>query len=122
MSSRSMGSGKQVVQPPQRGIFPLDHFADCKAPMEIYLSCLKEQADVHHKCRDYSKAYLQCRMDNELMSRENLDNLGFSADKQVTGATEYDHAKEKAGFVAGKHITKESKWWFQKLGNKGWEN
>ena len=39
--------------------------------------------------------------------------LGFSEDKQVKGAHEYDKAKEKAGFVAGKHINKKSKWWFQ---------
>jgi hypothetical protein len=31
----------------------------------------------------------------------------------VRGAHEYDKAKEKAGFVAGKHIQKQTKWWFQ---------
>jgi hypothetical protein len=39
--------------------------------------------------------------------------LGYSEDKQVIGAHEYDKAKEKAGFVAGKHIQKKRKWWFQ---------
>lgn len=68
--------------------------------------------------------------------------LGFSGDNQVVGAHEYDRrygtnysmlihqrhvpptnllavssctciSKEKAGFIAGKHIQKQSKWWFQ---------
>lgn len=114
MSSRSMGSGKQVVQPPQRGIFPLDHMAECRETMEKYLDCLKDNKDLHHKCRDYSKDYLQCRMDRQLMSSENLDQLGFSEDARVEGAREYDNSKEKAGFIAGKHISKESKWWWQR--------
>jgi hypothetical protein len=46
--------------------------------------------------------------------------LGFSEDKQVVGAHEYDKAKEKAGFVAGKHIHKKSKWWFQGSKKKDW--
>jgi hypothetical protein len=46
--------------------------------------------------------------------------LGFSDDKQVVGAHEYDKAKEKAGFVAGKHIQKKSKWWFQGYKKKDW--
>ena len=39
--------------------------------------------------------------------------MGYAKDKDVVGAHEYDKAKEKAGFVAGKHIHKKSKWWFQ---------
>jgi hypothetical protein len=45
--------------------------------------------------------------------------LGFAEDKEVVGAKEYDKAKEKAGFIAGKHIVKKSDWWFQRS-NKGW--
>lgn len=62
-----------------------------------------------------SREYLQCRMDNGLMSVENLDRMGFGEDRKVKGAKEYDQAKEKEGFVAGKHISRESKWWFQRL-------
>lgn len=108
-----MGSAKQVVQPPQRGIFPLDHGAECRERMEIYLDCLRKNKDVHHKCRDYSKDYLQCRMDRQLMSPENMDQLGFAELNKVEGAREYDYAKENAGFIAGKHIFKKSKWWWQ---------
>ena len=114
----SMGAGKQVVRPPQRGIFPLDHDGECREPMQMYLTCLQDNKDMHHKCRDYSRAYLQCRMDHELMSKEYLDDMGYS--QQVTGAREYDNSKEKAGFVAGKHIAKESKWWWERSGGRSW--
>lgn len=116
----NFSTAKQYVRPPQRGIFPLDHDGECRPFMESYLECLQESRDTHHKCRDLSKDYLQCRMDKQLMSKENLDNLGFSEDKKVQGAHEYDKAKEKAGFVAGKHIAKKEKWWFQRS-NKGWK-
>lgn len=114
MSATSMGSTKQVVRPPQRGIFPLDHMAQCKTQMQHYVDCLQENKDMHHKCRDLSRNYLECRMNNGLMAKENLDQLGFSEDAQVEGAREYDNAKELAGFVAGKHIAMGSKWWWQR--------
>jgi len=100
MSAISMGASKQVIRPPQRGIFPLDHGAECKEPMELYLNCLKENKDMHYKCRDLSKNYLQCRMDRQLMSREDLNDLGYSEEQQVLGAREYDNRKEREGFIA----------------------
>ena len=69
---------KQVVKPPQRGIFPLDHDSECKDTMEDYLECMSAANDTHHKCREFSRAYLQCRMNHELMSKENLDHVSFS--------------------------------------------
>ena len=45
--------------------------------------------------------------------------MGYAEDKAVVGAHEYDKGKEKAGFVAGKHIHKASKWWFQ-FSRKDW--
>ena len=35
MSSMNFSSAKQSVKPPQRGIFPLDHYAECKPFMEV---------------------------------------------------------------------------------------
>lgn len=110
----SMGSSKQVIRPPQRGIFPLDHMAECTNKMQAYLDCLQTNKDVHHKCRDLSREYLECRMERGLMSKENLDNLGYGQDQVVEGAREYDKQKEKAGFTAGKHISAQEKWWFQR--------
>lgn len=114
MSSRSMGSSnQQVVRPPQKGIFPLDHYGECQSSMQDYVDCLQQHNDAHYQCRDLSRAYLECRMQVGLMARENMADLGYRDDTVVRNAREYDHAKEKAGYVAGKHIAKESKWWWQ---------
>jgi cytochrome c oxidase assembly protein subunit 19 len=111
-----MGAGsKQVVRPPQRGIFPLDHLAECQSQMQSYVDCLQANRDVHHLCRELSKLYLQCRMDRGLMAKEDLGAMGYGPEQDVRGAREYDSSKERAGFVAGTHISdKESKWWWQR--------
>jgi len=75
MSSMNFSTSKQYVRPPQRGIFPLDHDAECKNFIDKYLECLNDSNDVHHKCKQLSKEYLQCRMDNKLMSKENLNDV-----------------------------------------------
>ncbi len=45
--------------------------------------------------------------------------LGFSPEAKVEGAKFKERTKEKEGFVAGKHIHKESRWWFQRS-KKDW--
>jgi len=40
--------------------------------------------------------------------------MGYSPECQVENASEYDKSKEKEGFIAGKHIEKPMKWWFQR--------
>lgn len=82
--------------------------------MKIYLDCLKKEKNQHHKCRDFSKDYLQCRMDCQLMAKEDLNQMGFSSEVEVKEVVEYDKSKEKEGYTAGKHISKPTKWWFQK--------
>mmetsp|Transcript_25390 Transcript_25390/g.50578 ORF Transcript_25390/g.50578 Transcript_25390/m.50578 type:complete len:181 (-) Transcript_25390:487-1029(-) len=43
-----------------------------------YVTCIKKaQKSSHAECRDLSKNYLQCRMDNGLMAKENLEKMGF---------------------------------------------
>lgn len=118
----SFSGGKQFVKPPQRGVFPLDHDSECKQPMLLYISCLKESRDIHHKCRDFSKDYLECRMSRELMAKEDLNSMGYSTEAIVTGAVEYDKSKERDGYVAGKHMDAPSKWWWQKGLGKDWNN
>jgi hypothetical protein len=39
------------------------------------MACLQGANDVHHKCRDLSRDYLQCRMEHGLMSQENLNHV-----------------------------------------------
>jgi len=40
--------------------------------------------------------------------------LGYSEEAKVEKAVEYDKAKEKEGYIAGKHIDGRMKWWFQR--------
>jgi len=48
------------------------------------------------------------------MSKEDLNDMGFAKDVEVEGAALYDKSKEKQGYIAGKHIEKPMKWWFQR--------
>ncbi len=91
MSAGGAFGGSRGLQPraPEKGVFPLDHFGECKqvcsetlhcmhmhhmqltmkltcATTQVsqnYLACLKENAGDASKCRELSKLYLQCRMD-----------------------------------------------------------
>jgi cytochrome c oxidase assembly protein subunit 19 len=42
------------------------------------MSCLTENRDDNSKCRDQAKKYLECRMENNLMAKEDWSKLGFS--------------------------------------------
>ena len=95
MSAGGAFGGSRGYQPraPEKGVFPLDHFGECKQVgvrycacthtlhclvnmlvnlglqiSQQYLACLKENANDAAKCRELSKLYLQCRMDR-LVSR-----------------------------------------------------
>jgi hypothetical protein len=63
----------------------------------------------------YSSFYLSLLLFQKPTKTKNKQKIkmGYAKDKAVVGAHEYDKAKEKAGFIAGKHIHKKSKWWFQ---------
>ncbi|KAL1883842.1 hypothetical protein VTK73DRAFT_7630 [Phialemonium thermophilum] len=64
--------------PPQRGSFPLDHDGECKQAMTAYLSCIKKVRGVNEdQCRDLAKSYLACRMERNLMAKDDFKNLGF---------------------------------------------
>lgn len=45
------------------------------AHLQKYVSCLKDERNKHHLCRELSKDYLQCRMDRDLMASEDLDKV-----------------------------------------------
>ena len=62
---------------PDKGSFPLDHFGECKARMEVFMDCLKANNYSQRECRLESKEYLECRMANELMTVEDVVDLGF---------------------------------------------
>lgn len=67
-----------VATPPDKGSFPLDHDGECKRAMLRYMVCLNENKMDGSACRQLSRDYLQCRMDHQLMAREDWSNLGFS--------------------------------------------
>lgn len=73
--ANNFSAQKQVIKPPQRGIFPLDHDAECRPNMEKYLSCLTESESDHYKCRQFSREYLECRMEKQLMAQEDLNKV-----------------------------------------------
>ncbi|BFZ60214.1 Cytochrome c oxidase assembly protein cox19 [Saitoella coloradoensis] len=68
---------KGSTLPPERGIFPLDHAGECKEVMQTYLNCLKAYRGDNSQCRLLGKEYLQCRMDKDLMLKDDFKNLGF---------------------------------------------
>ncbi|CAI5960608.1 unnamed protein product [Closterium sp. NIES-64] len=73
------GSRSLQPVPPEKGVFPLDHFGECKQVMREYMECLKQHGNQSDKCRDIAKKYLQCRMDRNLMAPQNLSELGFGS-------------------------------------------
>ena len=70
-------SGSRAPLAPEKGVFPLDHFGECKKAMRVYLACLRKHGDDTAACREVSKKYLECRMDRELMAKQPLEELGF---------------------------------------------
>lgn len=85
MASHTFSQKKFVPTPPDKGSFPLDHENVCKKLMLQYMSCLRKNNDNNSNCREEAKRYLECRMDNQLMAREEWSKLGFSA-TDTTGA------------------------------------
>jgi len=83
-------------------------------PKQKFLSCLKQKDHNHHECRDYSRDYLDCRMKRGLMKEENLDEMGFSSDAIVHTSVSDSEIKEAEGFVAGKHIQRRRKWFWER--------
>ncbi|XP_065540516.1 LOW QUALITY PROTEIN: cytochrome c oxidase assembly protein COX19 [Lathamus discolor] len=64
-------------RPPDKGAFPLDHFGECSAFKERFMECLRDSGYESGACRQRAMAYLQCRMERQLMANEPLEKLGF---------------------------------------------
>ena len=91
-------------RPPEKGVFPLDHFGECKDVKEKYMACLKENSGQTEACRELAKSYLECRMNKNLMAQQDLSELGFGEEhkpKVPLQPREDARSKEKTGFVAG---------------------
>lgn len=63
--------------PPEKGVFPLDHLHECDLEKKDYLACLKSTGFQSEKCRQFSKKYLECRMERNLMAKQDMSELGF---------------------------------------------
>lgn len=77
MSAATFGQKRFIPVPPDKGSFPLDHENLCKQHMTAYMNCLKNNLDDNSLCRTLAKNYLQCRMDNDLMAKEEWKMLGY---------------------------------------------
>ena len=84
MATPGIGKRMFVPKPPEKGSFPLDHDGDCRKLVSKNLKCLHEEDLNASECRDVARDYLQCRMDNNLMAKENMEDLGFTEAKQAT--------------------------------------
>jgi len=78
MSTPSFRSAAALA--PEKGVFPLDHFAECKPLAAAYVECLREHANDAKACQGLSKSYLECRMKRDLMATQPLQELGFRDD------------------------------------------
>lgn len=101
----AFGAARLKVTPPERGVFPLDHDAECKDFMKKFLYCLKTNSGDHFPCKNQSQAYLQCRMDRGLMAKDDLNNLGFGDNGAYERVNPKEGEKEKSGFVAGMGVS-----------------
>nr|XP_054499620.1 cytochrome c oxidase assembly protein COX19 [Agelaius phoeniceus] len=78
MSTAMNFSSKSFTpRPPDKGAFPLDHFGECSAFKERFMECLRQSGYESSACRQSAMAYLECRMDRQLMANEPLEKLGF---------------------------------------------
>ncbi|XP_068667053.1 uncharacterized protein [Aristolochia californica] len=72
--------------PPEKGIFPLDHLHECDLEKKEYIACLKSANHLSEKCRHFSRKYLQCRMERNLMAKQDLSELGFHDEHDKEGS------------------------------------
>jgi CHCH domain. len=77
MSSMTFSQKTFTPTPPDKGSFPLDHEGQCKKAMVKYMICLKTNKNHNSSCREEAMGYLDCRMSNRLMVKEEWSKLGF---------------------------------------------
>ncbi|CAL5375828.1 unnamed protein product [Camellia sinensis] len=75
--------------PPEKGVFPLDHMHLCDlVEKKEYINCLKSGGHKSEKCRHFSKKYLECRMEKNLMAKQDMSELGFGKGGDVEASEE----------------------------------
>ncbi|NWH57093.1 COX19 protein, partial [Geococcyx californianus] len=56
---------------------PLSLAGECSAFKERFMQCLRDSGYESGACRQRAMAYLECRMERQLMANEPLEKLGF---------------------------------------------
>ncbi|XP_050231033.1 uncharacterized protein LOC126680040 [Mercurialis annua] len=79
--------------PPEKGVFPLDHMHECDLDKKDYLNCLKTSGHLSEKCRLFSKKYLECRMEKNLMARQDMSELGFRKEQDLRALEEKNNER-----------------------------
>lgn len=69
--------------PPEKGVFPLDHMHLCDLEKKDYITCLKTAGHKSEQCRQFSKKYLECRMEKNLMAKQDMSELGFRKEGEL---------------------------------------
>ncbi|KAG0649956.1 Cytochrome c oxidase assembly COX19 [Hyphodiscus hymeniophilus] len=60
-----------------------------------YLGCMKRNKGMNDpECRNLAKSYLACRMDRNLMAKDEFKNLGFGEEKPVEKKDHGDEGKK----------------------------
>jgi len=77
MSTAYLGKKQFVPTAPIKGSFPLDHDGVCKTEMIDYMICLNKNRAQNEECRPLAKKYFTCRMQNQLMAKEDWVKLGY---------------------------------------------
>jgi cytochrome c oxidase assembly protein subunit 19 len=83
--------------------FPQDHDGECKKLQIEYMNCLKNNNFVATLCREASKSYLECRMQNDLMFEEGMEKLGFDP-KSTERVDEFNDRLSKGELKAKKSV------------------
>ncbi|CAL9751039.1 unnamed protein product [Musa acuminata subsp. burmannicoides] len=91
--------------PPEKGVFPLDHLHECDLAKKEYIACLKSSGYQSEKCRHLSKKYLECRMERNLMAKQDLSELGFLKDRGTDTSEESTSGGQPNPSPAKKTIT-----------------
>src|SRR3546814_880993 len=79
MNVQTVRSKGSTPIPPEKGAFPLDHFAECTDKFKEYMKCITNSKFTNSpECRMASMDYLTCRMEKGLMAKEDRNKLGFA--------------------------------------------
>jgi cytochrome c oxidase assembly protein subunit 19 len=70
MNAQTRAAREGAGTAPQRGSFPIDHLHECDGTIFDYYTCLKKNKYFAQKCRVEVKAYLDCRLEKGLMTKD----------------------------------------------------